>query len=266
MVKLVHLTVFLFCFLRLTAPDPSFGEVFNHIHGPGTIKQPPIRGDEKLWGKGKNDLKQQSHHKTIFPANSVEVWSVSKQTLKKLETILVQWIIIGKGYGNVSVFPESVRINEMLLETIREYLAAKPEDLGDQEITPQSLFLVAKTQGDIHGIALLGGDEKQKYTRKIEYLTVAPSDLDPKIQDHSYRYVGSSIVEKSLELSDTITLEPANKSSAIAYQKMGFITLKVDESNAEDLGVGALFGNSADKLKLKLASLRSPKESLIPPQ
>ena len=191
----------------------------------------------------------------VFPEKSVQVWEVNNRTLLILQEAVRKWVIFAKQMGQTGVFPESVRINEMFLDSIGEYLEAKKGEC-ELEINQHSLFLVAVVNETIHGVALLNGSPKN-YTRKIEYLTVAPANLDRGSSQDSFSYVGSSIVEKSLELSDTITLEPANESSAAAYQKMGFITLKVDEAKKDDLGVGILFGNAADKLKLKLHQLRS---------
>ncbi|MFK7826240.1 MAG: hypothetical protein AB8G05_18955 [Oligoflexales bacterium] len=193
--------------------------------------------------------------KRVFPARSVEVWDSSIASLKILEKVLIEWIELADKLGKQVVFLESVKINKMLLESIKECLQANIDEKSKLEINQFSVFLVAVLQGEVHGLALLSRNSKQLYTRKIEYLSVAPYNLD-KYSDKSFRYVGSSIVEKSLELSETITIEPGNKGSAVAYEKMGFITLKLDECSKEEFGIGALFGSSAHKLIQRLSKLR----------
>lgn len=194
--------------------------------------------------------------KKVFPEKSVQIWNSDRKCLYVLKKNLIEWIELGQKYGRKGVFPESVRINRMLLEAIDDYLFVEAVRRTYLEIDQKSIFLVAIVEEKIHGLALLGGDLEQRYTLKVEYLSVSPSNLDESSFASSFRYVGSSIIEKSLDLSDMIVLQSENKYSSAAYQKMGFINLDADKSSSNSLGLGVLFGDAADKLRHKLATLR----------
>lgn len=193
----------------------------------------------------------------VFPGEQVEIWDVNYETKQILTKVLDDWIALATKAKKMEFMPESARISTLMRTYITDDDEGPDADDGSDE---DSMFLVAVANRKIQALALLADDEKFTYAKNLKFLTVAPHNLGIEVGEISYKYVGSSVVEKALEITGKITLEPGSTSSSTAYMRMGFTSLSKDHPLSE-LGDGVIKGDQARSLSEKLKALRqnSPK-------
>ena len=189
----------------------------------------------------------------VFPGGSVEIWSVNFETKKILARVLDDWIDLATKAKKFEYMSESARISTLM----RTYITEDDDDPDqDDRADDDSMFLVAVANRKIQALALIAEDEKINYAMNLKFLTVAPHNLGIDIGEASFKYVGSSVVEKALEITGKITLEPGSPSSSTAYIRMGFTSLSKDQPLSE-LGDGIIKGDQARSLSEKLKALRA---------
>lgn len=197
------------------------------------------------------DKLKNKNRSSVFPKNSVEIWGYDTKSRKIILKTINFWIRQAKLFGDSEVLMESIRISKLL-----KHLLKKSDD---SEISHNERFLVAIAAGTIQGISLISDNSRINNAKHMEFITVAPHNLGLDTGGLSYRYVGSSLIERALDLSSKITLEPASEESLKAYLKIGFSS--IDEFDPlEDLGDGVLQGKKAVSLLEKLQFLRSKNE------